>query len=188
MTSAATSATRRRSSSRERILDAAAELVRELGSARLTLDAVAERAKLSKGGLLYNFPNKDALLLAMLGRIVETAQIEKERQLRHFDGQPNAHALATIETALRIRENIRGIDTGILAASAENPKLLDGVRDAIAGQWRDLKENSDNVDHAALAWLAIEGLGGLEMHGLSPLTAAERKAVVVAARKLLAAT
>lgn len=58
----------KRPSSRERILDAASELVRELGAARLTLDAVAERAKLSKGGLLYNFPNKDALLLAMLGR------------------------------------------------------------------------------------------------------------------------
>jgi AcrR family transcriptional regulator len=183
-----TSASRKRSSSRERILDAATELVRELGAARLTLDAVAERAKLSKGGLLYNFPNKDALLLAMLGRVIETAHTEKTQQLRHFEGQPNAHALATIETALRIRENIRGIDNGILAASAENPKLLDCVRDAIAKQWSELKENSDNLDHAALAWLAIEGLGSLEMHDLSPLTTTERRAVVTAARKLLTET
>lgn len=183
-----TSTARKRSSSRERILDAAAELVRELGAARLTLDAVAERAKLSKGGLLYNFPNKDSLLLAMLERIVETAHIEKEQQLRHFSGQSNAHALATIETALRVRENIKGIDNGILAALAENPTLLDCVRDAIAKQWSELKENSDNLDQAALAWLAIEGLGSLEMHGLSPLTTAERRAVVAAARKLLTET
>lgn len=176
----------KRPSSRERILDAAAELVRELGAARLTLDAVAERAKLSKGGLLYNFPNKDALLLAMLGRIIETAHTEKAQQLGRFEGQPNAHARATIETALRIRENIRGIDNGILAASAENPKLLDCVRDAIAKQWNELKENSDNIDHAALAWLAIEGLGSLEMHGLSPLTPAERNVVIAAIRRLLA--
>jgi len=53
--------TRGRKSSRERILDAAAELVSEIGSGRLALGSVAERAGLSKGGLLYNFP-KEALL------------------------------------------------------------------------------------------------------------------------------
>ncbi|MBQ0819063.1 helix-turn-helix transcriptional regulator, partial [Microvirga sp. HBU67558] len=57
---------RGRKSSRERILDAAAELVSEIGSGRLTLDTVAERAGLSKGGLLYNFPTKDALLQGMV--------------------------------------------------------------------------------------------------------------------------
>jgi AcrR family transcriptional regulator len=182
------SVARKRSSSRERILDAAAELVRELGAARLTLDAVAERAELSKGGLLYNFPSKDALLQAMLERIIETARAEKEQQLSHFAGQHNAHARASIETALRIRENIRGIDNGILAASAENPKLLDSIRDAIAEEWSELKANSDDPDRAAIAWLAIEGLGSLEMHGLSPLTAADRKTVIAAVRKLLAKT
>ena len=181
-----TSAARKRSSSRERILDAAAELVRELGAARLTLDAVAERAELSKGGLLYNFPSKDALLQAMLERIIEAAHAEKEMQLRNFEGQPNAHARASIETALRIREKIRGIDNGILAASAENPKLLDSIRDAIAEEWNELKQNSDDPDSAALAWLAIEGLGSLEMHSLSPLTAADRKTVIAAVRRLLA--
>jgi AcrR family transcriptional regulator len=183
-----TSVARKRSSSRERILDAAAELVRELGAARLTLDAVAERAELSKGGLLYNFPSKDALLLAMLERIIEAAHAEKEQQLRQFEGQPNAHARASIETSLRIREKIRGIDNGILAASAENPKLLDSIRDAIAVEWSELKKNSDDPDSAALAWLAIEGLGSLEMHDLSPLTAADRKSVIAAVRKLLAKT
>jgi AcrR family transcriptional regulator len=73
---------RKRSSSRERILDAAAELVRELGAAKLTLDAVAERAELSKGGLLYNFPSKDALLQGMLERIIEAARVEKENVSR----------------------------------------------------------------------------------------------------------
>jgi AcrR family transcriptional regulator len=176
---------RTRPSSRERILDAATELVRELGAANLTLDAVAERAHLSKGGLLYNFPNKDALLQGMLERIVAAARVEKEQQLLTFAGHRNAKARASIETALRIRENIKGIDNGILAASAENPKLLDPVRDAIAEQWRELKESSGDPDAAALAWLAIEGLGNLEMHGLSPLTATDRKTVIAAIRRLL---
>ena len=71
---------------------------------------------------------------------------------------------------LRIREHIKGIAIGIVAASAENPKLLDPVRRAIAEDWKELKESSDDPDAAASAWLAIEGLGSLEMHDLSPLT------------------
>ena len=54
--------TRGRKSSREKILDAAAELVTEIGAGRLTLEAVAEKAGLSKGGLLYNFPTKEAAI------------------------------------------------------------------------------------------------------------------------------
>ncbi len=176
----------KRPSSRDRILDAAAELVRELGAARLTLEAVAERAKLSKGGLLYNFPNKDALLQAMLERIIAAAHAEKEQQLKALAGQRNASARAGIETALRIREKIKGIDNGILAASAENPKLLDPVRKSIAEQWKELRQSSDDPDAASIAWLAIEGLGSLEMHGLSPLTASDRRGVIAAIRKLLA--
>ena len=68
---------RGRKSSREKILDAAAELVSEIGSGRLTLDAVAERAGLSKGGLLYNFPTKEALLQGMIQRLIDEVTIRE---------------------------------------------------------------------------------------------------------------
>ena len=42
---------------RERILDAAESVVIEQGVTGMTLDAVAARAKVSKGGLLYHFPS-----------------------------------------------------------------------------------------------------------------------------------
>ena len=62
----------RRSSTRRRSLSAS------IGSGRLTLEAVAERAGLSKGGLLYNFPNKEALLQAMIQRMIDEVSAEKE--------------------------------------------------------------------------------------------------------------
>src|SRR3954462_15817205 len=68
-----------RKSSREKILDAAAELVKEIGAGRLTLEAVAERAGLSKGGLLYNFKSKEVLLKAMIQRIIDEVEAEKEQ-------------------------------------------------------------------------------------------------------------
>src|SRR5919112_6281730 len=74
---------RGRKSSREKILDAAAELVSEIGAGRLTLDGVAERAGLSKGGLLYNFPTKEALLQGMIQRFIDQVSSEREELRRH---------------------------------------------------------------------------------------------------------
>jgi hypothetical protein len=36
-----------------------------------------------------------------------------------------------------------------------------------------------------VAWLAIEGLGSLEMHDLSPLTKSDREMVIAAIRRSL---
>ncbi|MET9336432.1 TetR/AcrR family transcriptional regulator [Nonomuraea sp. NPDC003804] len=58
-----------RPSSRERLLDAAAEVLIGDGAEALTLEAVAQRAGVSKGGLFYHFPTKQALVAAMVGRL-----------------------------------------------------------------------------------------------------------------------
>lgn len=53
-----------RNSKRTTILQVACRLVRKLGASHLTLDAVAKEAGVSKGGLLYHFPTKEALIQA----------------------------------------------------------------------------------------------------------------------------
>ena len=52
--------------SRENLLVAAETVIIEKGFAHLTLEAVAAQANLSKGGLLYHFPTKDALIEALV--------------------------------------------------------------------------------------------------------------------------
>jgi AcrR family transcriptional regulator len=47
---------------RGKVLQAFADLLVASGERSATLDAVAERAGVSKGGLLYHFPSKDALV------------------------------------------------------------------------------------------------------------------------------
>ncbi len=56
----------RRANSRDKILAAAAEVAREAGPGSLSLDAVASRAGVSKGGLLYNFPTKAKLMQGLV--------------------------------------------------------------------------------------------------------------------------
>ncbi|PJF24919.1 MAG: TetR family transcriptional regulator, partial [Phototrophicales bacterium] len=53
-------------SKRAQLLNAASQIVLEKGAAHLTLEAVAALAGVSKGGLLYHFPSKEALIKGML--------------------------------------------------------------------------------------------------------------------------
>ena len=54
---------------REAVLDAFESLLIEEGERAATLDAVARRAGVSKGGLLYHFPTKEAMVSVLLERL-----------------------------------------------------------------------------------------------------------------------
>ena len=56
---------------RARIRVAAATVIERDGAGHLTLDKVAAEAGLSKGGLLYHYPTKDALLEGLLGHLLQ---------------------------------------------------------------------------------------------------------------------
>lgn len=54
---------------RDAVLDAFEGLLIDVGERAATLDAVAKRAGVSKGGLLYHFPSKEALITGALERL-----------------------------------------------------------------------------------------------------------------------
>lgn len=64
---------------RDLILDALEALLMEGGSSAATLEAVAARAGVSKGGLLYHFGSKEALYEGFLARLRARAQEDAER-------------------------------------------------------------------------------------------------------------
>ncbi|MFC3999027.1 TetR/AcrR family transcriptional regulator [Nocardiopsis sediminis] len=64
------------STTRDRILDALQDLLIEGGASAVTLEAVAAAAGVSKGGLLYHFPSKSALLDGLIRRLADRADEE----------------------------------------------------------------------------------------------------------------
>ena len=64
----------RANNSREHILDTYVDLLIRSGERAATLDAVATAAKVSKGGLLYHFSSKKALLEALVERTLTLAE------------------------------------------------------------------------------------------------------------------
>src|SRR5262245_20490297 len=135
----------KRPNSRAAILDAAEALASEVGANHMSLDAVARKAGISKGGLLYQFPSKVALLQGMLERYVE--QLEAPRQgARKGNGHlPEAQRLLAARLAARGNRHIakqRRGSFGMIAAIAERPALLDPIRAAHARIWKKLHETS----------------------------------------------
>lgn len=176
---------RTRSNSRNRILDAAAEIVAEVGAGKMTLEAVAERAGLSKGGLLYNFPSKDALLQAMVERMVEDGVAQREAARPTFAGRPNAIARCMMASDLaHCGPHGKEVASGLLAAVSENPRLLDPVRQVVAEEWAMLQQ-SDCPELSAIAWLAVQGLLSLDMFAMNPLATPERDHILAALDRLL---
>lgn len=69
---------------RDRLLDSAETVLAEHGTQGLTLAAVAAHAGVSKGGLLYHFASKEALITGLIERLIEgfdtlVAEIRRER-------------------------------------------------------------------------------------------------------------
>lgn len=166
---------RGRPSSRQRILEAAADLFSEAGVAHVSLEAVAERAGVSKGGLLYNFPSKLLLLKALVANHLLNLDIRRGEAEAALGAGRNRAARAHLTAVCDLEGGPP--PSGLLAALAESPDLLDPLR-ANARAFAEKLRADDDPLHALTAFLAIEGLKALDLFEANPLTAEERVAVV----------
>ena len=172
-----------RPSSRETILDAAEAVVLADGAAHLTLDAVAERAAVSKGGLLYHFKTKDLLLQAMIDRHMQRLDADHAAALLHFPPGPGRDLKANVRMAAAKADGCdeKRIGCSLLAAAANHPKLLAPVQRFHQGRMDLLRAESDAglpFERAAIVSLAVDGLCLLELLGLSPFDAAQRRRIL----------
>src|SRR3954452_18362297 len=147
---------------RDRLLDAAGAVVMRDGAQALTLDAVAEEAEVSKGGLLYHFRSKRDLVECM-----------GERWLSEFQREIDEEDSAFVRGYLKASAPA-GNELGMLAALVADPSLLVAVRRQY-GIWQDRveREGRDPVD-ATVARLAADGLWLAELLGMGPPTGALR--------------
>src|ERR1700744_4364854 len=92
--------TQKKEIGRDRILDAAESVILGSGGRSFTLDAVAARAGISKGGLVYSFATKDDLVYAALEREMALFQEAVRRRVGGGPIGPIELVLAHIEEAL----------------------------------------------------------------------------------------
>ena len=167
----------KRRNSKEAILDAAEAVVLESGAAHLSLDVVAQKAGVSKGGLMYNFPTKKALLKAMIGRMVQQFYTAREKKKEGLDQGPGALLKASILAQLESNEKRNRMGLSILAVAANDPDLLEVLRQAHQQNIKELSESGIKFENAAILSLAADGLMLNELLRLSPFNADQRNKI-----------
>lgn len=152
-----------RPSLRETILDAAEATVIDLGPVHMTLDAVAEAAKVSKGGLLYHFPSKEALLEAMIAR-----HSERIEQVRNETAQAlaphDANELMIEITAIRkLSRQKSDASAALLAVVANQPGLMEPFSQKIRQRFQNAINETRDPQLAAILFFAALGIHFTEL-------------------------
>ena len=193
----------KRTETQDALLHSAKRVVARDGVMKLTLDAVAQEAGVSKGGVLYHFPTKNALVSAMMeddirgwhaaierhraAEIAAGVMPEAGRNLRAFVA---ATAGVSEVKADEVRELFAGEDTSHWFAAA--PDFRAGMIAAVAGDHTLLKRFRDEFEilqasfvndgldpaTATLVRLAADGLFFVDMMGFAPPTGEMRRKIL----------
>jgi AcrR family transcriptional regulator len=169
-------------SKREAVLRAASRVVAEEGVSGMTLEAVAREAGVSKGGLLYHFPSKEALIGGMIGRLIEGFEDALGRELRREEGGGGGGRWSRAYARASFTEDrwYLHVSAGLLAAVAEDPALLDPLRKGYEDGQRWAERDGIDPAIATLVRLAADGLFFAEMLGFAPPKGALRARVLEA--------
>lgn len=172
-----------------RILDAAERIVQAKGVAALTLDAAAREAGVSKGGLLYHFASKEALLIGLLTRLAASLEEEFSGVLAlqaPGRGRTARAMLAwTFDHPAMVSELHQRAAGCFLAAFHHDPALLDPIREVFARIRAMLAKDGLPPGHAQAVMAACDGFFMSRVFGMYELDPGEQRAFRAALAALI---
>lgn len=163
---------------REDILNAACDIVFGEGISRFTLEQIAKKAGISKGGLLYHFSTKEILIKEMIKKFID--DIESNISTSEEDSNDVltekfllAHINDNKFNSIKIHEN----GAGLLAAVAMNKELLAPIREK-SEEWQKIIDNCSNPILANIIMLAVDGIRFSKILGLNTINSEIQKKVL----------
>ncbi|MCW5981496.1 MAG: TetR family transcriptional regulator [Bryobacteraceae bacterium] len=151
------------SGSQYRILDAAERIIVRDGVARLTLDAVAAEAQMSKGGVLYHFKSKEDLIVGMIKRMADQYD-EQVQELESNDPNPKGRKLRAMlrvsfpEAPTEAARYADSICAGLVAAVATNRSLLEPIHERARQMHTCITEEARDPVTAMIVHYAADGI------------------------------
>ena len=159
-----------RPSKRDALLRSAATVVAERGYSALTLDAVGAAAGVSKGGLLYHFPSKDALVAGLLETLLTGFEADQDAAHAADPSPPGAWTRAYV-TASAVEpedESEQVASVALLAAVGHDPTLLAPLQDRYRSWVERLEDDGLPGVDAHVVRLAADGLWAADLFDLAP--------------------
>ena len=140
---------------RESVLDAFEALLVEDGERAATLDATARRAGVSKGGLLYHFGSKDALVDGLIERLHVLSLEDIDQIKAAADGPVAAFMRTSIMTGTPLDRTIVALSR---LAQNGHPSATEALRD-LRTLWEDaVRPQAKDETALQLIMLVSDGL------------------------------
>jgi AcrR family transcriptional regulator len=142
---------------RAALVQAASDLIAQEGLARLTVDAVARAAGVTKGGLFHHFASKNDLITGVITAMIEAADEVIEARMAADDEPHGRFTRAYLENVFTTPQ----LDGGASARTVCRAMMADPDMHKIWSEWLDRRiashaETDDNPD-CALVRLAADG-------------------------------
>jgi len=174
------------SNTRETIFRACSQILRREGLTNLTLQAVASEAGLSKGGLLYHFETKEALIEALFeyhNNIFE----ERLKELLALEGdKPGAFLRAYAKASVEQMANPENASlyASLFAAEEKYASAHKLMREKYVNWQKEINQAGLDENWAMFLRFAVDGLWFAEMHRYAPPIPEQREEIVEMILKL----
>jgi len=143
---------------RRLILNIAKEVILEDGFNNLTLDAVANKADISKGGLLYHFPNKESLIKGLAQFIFDEFTSDFFSYAEKDTNKKGRWSRALIYATKSDLKNNAELNVGVIAASYLDPEVSESISNGYNDILKKLDEDGIDSVTATIIRLALDGL------------------------------
>jgi len=157
------------SQKRQLILQTAIQIILEQDFNALTLDAVAKKAGISKGGLLYHFPNKDSLIKGLAQFVFEELYLNFDQFAEKDPQKSGKWTRALIKASKTDLEQNAELNVGIFAASYLDPDLANDISKGYMSILTKLENDAIDPVTATIIRLALDGLYYSKMLNIAPL-------------------
>lgn len=113
-----------------KILQAAREVVERCGAGALTFEEISRVSGVTRGGITYHFPTKEALLQGLLDHDMEQWRVSEAALMpRDVRCPRQCELIGEIRCHTSEDESRRRFFAGMLSAATLQPELLDGCRE-----------------------------------------------------------
>ncbi len=160
------------------ILDAVERVVMKLGVSRLSIDAVAREAGISKSRVVYDYKSKNALLEALIDRQFQRDMERNRALVEECAGTPHPELFARLRSGENVPDDVEKAVAMAITASMSSEQSVRQKMKAWFGYDLAAMESGAKPLAARLAYFAMLGFGCPEWFGLVEWSESDRLSFV----------
>lgn len=150
--------TKHSNNTKDTLLKSAIEILLKAGIQGFTLQAVAENAQISKGGLLHYFPNKRALILGIYQDIIERFEAKLDQLIQEDEIDYGSFTRAYLKTILLDTKTGMHSQLATLYIALSNDPELSILWEKWFNAQQEKHAKTDNDDQLHIIRLAADGI------------------------------